>query len=202
MNNQERVEAFRPLIEKFAMGAARNFPDVDWEDVAQELYVLILKNEKLLPPDEVGSTAGTVLWFAAKRCARAQRAEHLYITSQYSYTVSDVRNLLEDNFDRAGWQGGHVPEDAVSESGSDDISMRADIAWAYDMLPDNHKESILRRYGAMEIPQSASPEGRLLRRAIDRLVDVLNSFSRGSTEGPGNRRVMSNASAGWLIDNQ
>lgn len=202
MTNEERVAAFTPLIHKIARSVARGIPDIDREDIEQELFVLILANKKIALPDEEGSNAATVLWFAAKSAARAQRAEHLYISSQYSYTVQDVRNLLENIFDRTTWQNGEVPEDAKSEPGADALAMRADIAWAYDLLHDGHKEAILRRYGSMDLPASASPEGRQLRRAEDRLVEILNSFSRGHREGPGKRKAMSNASAQWLIDNQ
>lgn len=194
----KEVIAWGKLIDKVAHGTARDFPDSNIEDLQQALWVALLEAQQkghLITIDE--QYAESALWYAAKTSAWSERKQHLTITPQYGYRTSDVRQLLENFFDREEWVGTWSPEDAESELGDVGLEMQTDLSRAWDRLKTPQKVTIYYHFGLKETVDS-----KKLSRAIARMADILNTYQpQRRPNGPGRRTVISNAHANYLISN-
>lgn len=202
MNVEEKVSAYKEMFEKIAKSVARDQPTVEWEDLSQEMMIVVLTKEDIPGPEE--ATAYNFFFKVAKMYASKMRAQHLTISPQYHYRQSDVRKILESSFYYSEWQNGYVPEDDPSEyRHSDSIIARADVAWAIELLDAEAQNIILGRFRDGIIPAQATPEYRKLDRALRKLTDIINSYKRPNpTDGPGSRRAISNVHAKFLIDQE
>jgi len=201
VNIKQRVENFKEPIEKVARTVAKDFPDVEWEDLSQELYCIIIEHTDIPEPED-GDPYPT-LFGAAKIIARKIRAQHLDISPQYTYRQSDVRRILESSMYYDLWQSGWTPEDDPSEySHSDAIITRMDVTWAITLLSVDYRDAILSRYRDGVVPQHATPEYKRLDRALRKLTDTINNYKRPHPEGPGSRKAISNAHAQYITDTQ
>lgn len=205
MDAADRCLAFRDIIDRVSKSVCKDFPDLEVEDLSQELYLAVLTHRDTIPtPDEDNDPTALILHIA-KIYARKNRAQGLTVSAQYNYRQSDVRKILEESmWFYSQWSEGYVPEDDPSEyRHSDSIIARADISWAIERLPEHYKEAILNRFKLGMIPQQATPEYRKLDRSLRKLTDILNSYKRDRpADGPGTRRVISNATARFIIDGQ
>lgn len=197
MDEQEAL-AWSRLIDKVAHGAARDFPDSSIEDITQALWITLLESQsrgKLLDTEE--EYAESALWFAAKSAAWKERKEHLTISPQYGYRTSDIRGLLENFFNREEWMNSYTPEDAESELGDVGLEMQSDLSRAWDRLKPQYKVLIFTRFGLKE-----NVDSKKLSRAISRMADILNTYQPPRRHnGPGRRKVISNARAQYELTN-
>ena len=187
------LEVFDDLVAKISASVGRDYPGVDQEDISQHLYLTILENrDHFRSPDHAGVTGA--LWRIAKGHAGQLRAEALHLSPQYAYRPSDVRQILEHTFDRAEWFETEVPEDARSiKASADQLDLQSDIKWGWSQLHITEMQLIFRRYGLKE--DLGDADRRKLNRAIEKLVDVVNTYPR-----PGfPRRAMTNARAQHII---
>lgn len=200
-----RCAAFRDVIDKVTKSVCKDFPDLEAEDLSQELYLAVLTHRDKIPmPDEDNDPTALIL-VIAKQYARKNRTQALSLSAQYNYRQSDVRKILEESmWYYTEWPEGWTPEDDPSEyRHMDSVIARADIAWAIDYLPAHYKDAILTRFRDGIIPQQATPEYRKLDRSLRKLTDILNQYKRERpADGPGTRRVVSNATARFMIDKQ
>lgn len=181
-----------------AKTAANRFPEVDWEDVSQELWVWALTQDKFDSPDDDGCM--TALYWLGKKLAGKERANNLTLSAQYGYTTDELKGVLQDVFSRRDWA------DAISEVFTDNsllerVAVFSDVAWALDQLSYDYRRAIYLRYFSGVTHDSGSKERKTLNRAVGRLADILNSYSReGVAAGPTVRRVISNGAAQSLVD--
>lgn len=189
----ERIEEYREIVEKVAWFATSGHYDIDRSDIEQELFLEVLSNPKITMEN-----AYAALENAATRAVKQHRGDNLAHSVQYSYVTGDVERMLESIFERELWSDGWVPEDAHSDHGSDDVAMRADVMWCFEMLHPSYQDVLLRRYQDGILPGWGTPERQRLERGVEKLVDSLNSYSRGTT----GRRAINNATANRIIDNQ
>lgn len=187
------LEVFDDLISKIASSVSRDFPGIEQEDISQQLYLTVMTNRSTFKhPDNAGVTGA--LWRIAKQYATQLRAEALHLSAQYAYRPSDVRQILEHTFDRAEWFDTEVPEDARSlKASADQLDLQSDIKWGWSQLHITEMQLVFRRYALKEDLNDA--DRRKLNRAIEKLVDVVNTYPR-----PGQpRRAMTNARAQHII---
>lgn len=198
----EEVNEWSDLLARTARLVARDFPDVDQGDLYQELWIFVLENQTLRDPSQLG--VARLLKNQCTKMAWNHRKEHLQWTSQYSYRTSDVRYILETSFDHGDWEGSFVPADARGgEDGAAATEVRVDVMWAYQRLPVAYQQAIKERYHDNIEPPSNSAQRKTLNRAIRRLTDTLNWYlPRSHQSRPGARRVISNATAAYIIENQ
>lgn len=193
MNTLSPLEVFDDLVAKIAGSVARDFPGVDSDDISQHLFLTILENRaNFKHPDNAGVTGA--LWRIAKDYAGQLRAEALHLSPQYAYRPSDIRKILEHTFDRSEWYDTIVPEDAKSlKDSADELDLQSDIKWGWSQLHITEMQLVFRRYALKEDLEDS--ERRKLNRAIEKLVDVVNTYPR-----PGfPRRAMTNARAQHII---
>lgn len=178
------------LIDSVAKIVAKDYPDVDWEDLRQEMALFVVKHGKSIKLKEEGGNPKWLMERVAKQAAKEARAKHLILTSQYAYRPSDVKEILETAFSPESRENTFIPEDAVSLDGIDSIQLSSDVLAAYDMLKPELKEAIFRRYALNQIPSNETYDRKKLNRAVNELTYKLNTY-RGSTRD--RRRILSNA---------
>lgn len=106
------------------------------------------------------------------------------------YFSDDITSILVDSF----------PGDAAEDE--DAICATSDINWAFGQLSDDYKYRIIERFKYGVLRPHDSPERAQLNRAVQKLADILNTWNRtAGYEGPGSRRVISNATARYVMDN-
>lgn len=188
---------WKPTVEKICKKTARDFPEVTYEDLYQDLFLWILETPQLKHPSRRETVK--VIERQARHMAWEIRAGFQYQYDRYLYRPSDVREILKTSFDTSHWQVGFVPEDAWSDA-EDQLIVHADVSWGYSFLPDNYKKILFRKYVLHDEYEHNSAEHKMFYRAIDRLVFVLNVYRRPQHAGPGARRAISNAQAQWLVE--
>lgn len=193
--NDDEVAEWSQLIWPVARITARDFPEAEAEDIFQDVWIILMERQaagKLL--DINGDYVRTALFFAAKEAAWNERKQHLTISSQYGYRTSDIRNLFETFFNREDWYSAKVPEDAESEFNVG-VEMSSDLSRAWDQLSRPYKTLIYQRFGL-----GLTVDSKKLSKALSRAADILNNYeTRHRPPGPGNRRVVTNAHASYLL---
>lgn len=185
-------EDLAEMIDRVARFVAKDYPDIDWEDVRQELALFVVQNGKSIKLREEGGNPKWLLERVAQMYCKNVRAQHLILSPQYAYKPSDVKEILETVFNREDVENIHIPEDAVSLDRIDSLDISSDILAAYDRLKPELKEAIFRRYALKQTPGNETYERKKLNKAINELTHKLNQF-RG--KDPDRRRVLSNAGA-------
>lgn len=207
MSKRTFYDTWSPVTSRIARYVAYDFPDVESEDLAQDLLVEVLnrgwENES---PDNQRITL--ILKKVAKSRAAQYRAEHYILSPQFNYRISDVRRILETVFEANDWLKAALSaraEVGSRSSGEPSYNMdevlvsHSDVHRAWKRLPHQYKVAIFLRYGLKEDPETENA-GRQLRRAVARLTETLNSYQpRSVHEGPGSRSIASNARAEYLI---
>lgn len=187
-------------IRSVASRTAQNFPDIDVEDLSQDLMMFVLEKEGALEGrDEPLIRAA--LNRAAHTFAWNQRKQHLQLTAQYAYRTDDVRKVLEKLSSYANWEKMPVPDDARSLKGNDSVEISSDVKMAFDKMTHKpYRDAIVSRYGKGVVPAQGSAESKRLSRAIACLTDILN-YGYDSTDraGPGSRTAVNNATAQYRI---
>jgi DNA-directed RNA polymerase specialized sigma24 family protein len=193
-------DEWRKKIRKMAFQIIRDYPDLELEDVMQEMWIGILMAQakgKLLTPSErhVEST----LRYIGTEYAQEQRNQHLTLSVQYAYRTRDIRKLFENFFEKQTWLDAEVPDDAKSELGPVQLELLGDLGRAYARLPLQYKQIIFRVFFLQETPENSTERVRLSH-ALGRCAEILNSYQpRRRHEGPGARKAISNATARRFI---
>lgn len=198
--SQAKYDQWEEIVSRTVRFVIKDFPDVEYDDLFQDVMAYVLGNRNLRNPD--GQHVSTGLYKKAVSYAWEYRKQSLYITSQYSYRTSDVKKILETLFDYKEWTESFLPDDAKSLSEDDRLVVNSDIKKAYDALSDEYKQSLFSRYALKILPEGSNAK-RNLNRAVEKLTDYINFYQFGrETEGPGSRRTISNATAHYIITNQ
>jgi hypothetical protein len=163
-------------IERVATFVSYDFPDVDKDDVVQELGVFVLATPRLKNPSEEGVTV--VLQKAAKDICWKYRKEALNVTSQYTYRPSDVKRILDKQFDYEDWDNTFVPDDARSEDGAQ-YEVSADVSRGLDKLHAYHPDHywlVVHWFRGQDHHPKRTPERDMMHEAIDYLTSIMNGY--------------------------
>ncbi len=199
-----------PMVESVARTVAREYPGVDHEDLYQDMCLWVLEHGGSLKIEEEKGTR-YIIYRAAHILAGQERAEQLRMTAQYNYRPADVRRILETAFGgREEWLQSFVPDDAASikSTGTDGLDVTIDVRTAIEEMSPEDAEIIMSRYARGLVPDPNSAERKRLNRAVDRLCESINSYTRQRAEKlaitghPGARRVITNAHAGAILGRQ
>lgn len=181
-------------IEEVARFVSQRYPDVEKEDLQQDLWVYVLEQTRFNSPDDDGCRT-SMYWLARKKTA-GYRAQHLSLSAQYCYTTDDLRSILEE------WPS-VLTSDTEDKSLAEAAVVHSDVQWAYSELTASYRNAIYGRYILGEIPGSGTKERKTLNRAIGKLADVLNTYTRtGVASGPTVRRVLSGSQSRHSINSQ
>ena len=155
---------------------SEGYPDIDPQDVFSSVYVLLYELRlSVLEPGDPGTSR--MLRDAAKAAAWNMRAEQLRLTSQYTYRVRDVSEIMETVFDREDWPAGFTPPDAMA--GERDrmapLEVRMDAWYGYKQLPPELRDILISRFYDKVVPVS-SQEENALNYALTRLTEEMNRF--------------------------
>lgn len=201
MNKQEKYSRWEDLVSRTARFVARDFPEVDEEDLFQDVMLEVLTNDKLVNPDDFGMP--TALSRFATKKAWEYRTQGLYLSVQYAYRPSDVKRILQTVFLDEGARFTYQPEDMESFYEDDRLVANSDIKYAFDRLPPQYKEIIFKVFALKWEFDNNSAERKRLNRAIDRMVQILNTYNKQyEYHGPGARKAISNATARSIINRQ
>lgn len=178
MDSEWKIDDYLPVVDKIARFIAYDFPNIEEDELKNEMVVhLLAKRPKKGPDDQI-------LYRTLHRCAKMyalrRRTQDLDKTSQYEYRPSDVRRMLETLFHPDQWDRTYVPDDArsVDVGGDDRIELTADVKWALELLRMGDVLLIKRKYKLRDKLDDKTE--RACRRAVDRLTIVLNSYARGN----------------------
>lgn len=207
-------------IIRVSKDVAKDYPDIDWEDVHQEVALFVIQHGKSIKLREEGGNPRWFLKRVAQAYCKAQRTQHLSLTPQYAYRPSDVKKILETLFEQnPGLQ--YVPDDArdplsstfttYDEQGafksvdvdpfhfSDAMEVSSDVKSALRRIKPEYREAIFNRYVLGIVPENSSWERKKLNKAVNDLTLKLNSY-RGSIAEKQGRRAQSNARARAVIN--
>jgi DNA-directed RNA polymerase specialized sigma24 family protein len=213
MESSERrgatYEDLAVTIDRVARRVAADYPDIDWEDLRQQLVVFVLENGESIKLKEDGGNPNWLLGRVAQTYSKKLRSQHMSLSPQYAYRPSDVKAILETAFDQTARGETHVPDDArnplsntftvydTDGAGSsvkerdpfaevDAMEVASDVMAAYNRLNPEERKTIFCRYALGWIPDNASYERKKLNSAIKELTYRLNTY-RG--KGPYDRRM-------------
>jgi DNA-directed RNA polymerase specialized sigma24 family protein len=182
-------------IDRVARKVASDYPDMDWEDVRQELALFVITNGKSIKLRHEGGNPRWLLTRVAQTYCKDQRTQHLTLSPQYAYKPSDVKEILEHAFTAEVITEIKDFDDGREDlMGFDLITVASDVRNAYEKLKPELKVAIFKRYALKEIPERDSYDRKRLTQAIKELTHKLNTYKGGSFNGYG-RRAISNAGA-------
>lgn len=192
--SEDKYSAWESLVKKTARFVAKDFPEVEEEDLENDLFVFVLETE--ISPD--AEFVAKALYRKAVALSWEYRKVGLHLSAQYSYRTSDVRRIMDTGFFYEDWESGHLPDDCRSEDYDERLVVHSDISRAYDYLTDHYQSVLYRRYYLQEDVSAAS-----LRKALERLTDILNHYNLKYThDGLTSRKVISNAKARSILGSQ
>lgn len=182
--NDELYEKWKGVVARVAKKVARNFPEVEEEDLYQDLFLLITESKLEKQSDDF---AFRTLELAANDIAWRYRRKSLAGNGQYLYRPMDVRKIVSEYlFNQEYWKKSIVIDEMVARSGDrvsvtldfeDRVAVFSDMAKAFEQLPDSYQDIIERVFRDGEVLDNNSSERKRLDRAIDRMTDYLN-YSR------------------------
>lgn len=169
-------------IHKVARYLCREHPDVEFDDMKQDLWLVLLAAHdkgKLLELDD--KYLRTTLRLKGTEICNKYRQQHLTISPQYGYRTKDVRNLFETFWFYEDWLNAEIPDDALTTDRNpkyvkqdEGIHLTADLSVAYDKLPKNYQDIIYRAFRERE--DLTDTERKLLSAALARTADILNTY--------------------------
>lgn len=195
---EDKYSVWKDAITRTARFTARDFPDVEVEDISQHLWLKIFSQKHFKDPDAAGASKMLARW--AKAFAWDQRKEHLTLSAQYNYRASDVREILQTVFSQEDWVNVRIPDDARSEYNDVFLEINCDVKVAWERLGHAQKKVIFERY-ALGLDMITDADRKRFYRAIDQLVENLNWYKKrqDNRECVGSRRAISNANARFDI---
>ena len=189
------------IIHPIVKGVCQQFPDTEYQDLAQELWLTLFELQakgKLLTVNDPHSKSA--LLYAAKKISAKNRRDALVVSPQYAYRTKDIRYLFEHYYCPEDWMGVQVPKDAKGVEPVDvnpvQLEVMGDISRAYDKLPTNYKALLYRKYVLRE--ELNNSERYTLSVIFGRMAEILNTYP-GITSGNGRRKAITNEQARMLI---
>lgn len=107
-------DTWKDRVHKITSYIARDYPNVEAEDLQQDLYTLILSRRWTNPDDD---SVVIILKRVAQWKAMQYRTQQIAGTSQYCYRPSEVRKILELVFDYNDWPRRSVPTKTYEDGG-------------------------------------------------------------------------------------
>lgn len=215
-------EDLSDAIDRVARRSAMDYPDVDWEDVRQELILFVLEHGESIRLKEYGGNPVWLLGRVARSYCTKLRSQHMSLSPQYAYRPSDVRKILETALNPAERVDTFVPDDAknplaktfavfdLDGAGSsvkerdpfafaDAMEVASDVSAAYDRLNEEERRSLFKRYVLGVIPDNSSNDRKKLNDAVKKLTHKLNTYRGRGAYDRIMRKVKSNAGSRMAI---
>jgi hypothetical protein len=208
-----------PQVMKAAKAVARNWPGViEDDDLEHDMLVRLLETpnsvEKIYEMENK-SRVQALTWMG-HQIAKGERTSFEHFSGNFRYSVNEVKKLLAGGMLRgmnpatgSSW----AAEDYVATDGSFEdgllnrYSTELDLVRAMVRLEDKNHEAaraIVLRYLVGRVPKGSKDE-MTLSRGLEYLTEEMNrSFKKQHAEapdGPGTRKVFSNASARGISAN-
>lgn len=216
-------------IVAISRATARRFSTVDWEDVAQELRLWWLRHParvtKYLDEDAADAASRTgskklmrALSLEASGFCQIEKARHLgyRVEDLYFYSTGALRELLPMVFDYECWlQLGQQADDGSAKrggsapnEGNNLVAALADVKRGLDLISEGDRDLLLQLYrdgfSEDEMAENAGLTTEAMNkrhdRALARLRDAMGGERPPMDDGPGTRRVVSNAAARAAVD--
>ena len=184
-------EAWAPLVERVAQYVARDFPEVEEEDLAQDLFLFAYERGA----DVDHPYAEKDLRAEAKKIAWKYKLAGTMVAPESAYRTADVMKKLDLIFSHEEDQLPPADPAKLTDNWVGD----SDLQYAYNHLGTAFKRHIYERFALGIFPEDERAQERLYR-AIVRMTDLLNMYRpRVDHQGPGARRVISNANGQSII---
>jgi hypothetical protein len=175
---------WKGLVTQVAQLVAREFPEVEPDDLYQDLWVEVVRRNEPEPNDY----SFNALLKVATQAAWGYRKQSLTLTAQYAYRTADVKQLVQKYLFNDDYWRNSVTIDAqiIGDGIARDVvpvdertAVRADIEYAYSRLSESDRRVMEKAY--REGLQLSNPERMRLWRALAKMTDTLN-FYRGTCE--------------------
>lgn len=220
------IEPDEELIRPTAARYARRYRLVERDDIAQELRLWWLTNQRAVArytreEEPQPAKLAKALNRAAERYCRQIKAQSVgyRVEDEFFYNAGLVRELLPMVWkpelviqDTQPDEGGRVKSGKPANEGNNLLAMVADVSRAFDAITDDHRRILFAVYFFGETNEHIAdrlvisvPAVKMrVQRAVDALVDELGGRSPydDDYEGPGSRRAISNAHAAAITSNQ
>lgn len=198
--SQTKYDLWIDLVRKVSNMVIDNFPEMEVEDLEQELIMAVLGDASFVSPDD--SFAARNLKLRADKIAWKNRRSALYLSAQYSYRTGDVKRLLECGVLSQDPRTVTPPGDYGS-SLDDRVVCVADVTKAFTYLPAQYKKCLYKKY-IYGVTEFTPAEAQQIKRAVNRLTDILNYYDLKTVNGqqfvgPGSRKAISNEGSNRLI---
>lgn len=163
MLNQDIPEEFYARVEAVARQVQNKWPNLEWEDIRQEVWLYLVENRGELTKVVKDSDNQLLRKVTSERASALTRDQEI-AWGKYEYGTKHVRSMLEAGLlhdDRMG---------TLSERHDLDSAM-SDIAVEYPQ----HWDAITHRYYNDE-PVVTDVERKRLQRAVDKLTELMNRY--------------------------
>jgi len=186
MHNDDIPEAFYGNVEKAARDVTSKWPDLEWEDTRQDMWVELVADRPYLGRVATADTPGPMLRKLGSRVVSEQFDNKQLFKGKVAYGTKRVRSMLEAGI--------------IENSEVGTVSESTDLSLAMlDLKKSNpdYFNVIKNRYveGVVDTAQAVK-----LLRAVDKLTDLMNigvAKQPKDHDGPGSRKAMSNEAAQW-----
>lgn len=176
------TEEFREKVDKAARSVAGRNNQVEWEDVRQDVWVRLLEDpqdySRLCEMDDPFTSLKRI----AKQEIYKQNSALEHFSGNYTYTPGEVRGLLNEYLVEVTLESLAENVDLVEGV----LMLKGSNSTYFKVLVDKYVWGIDPKH----------PEN--LARAVEKLtqhMNQVNKAARYSYEGPGNRKILSNAQA-------
>lgn len=187
-----------PVIKRAAKSVAFQWPGViDADDVEQGVHVRLLESpgsvSKIHEMEDRAQYRAIV--GIGHQLASQERADYDYYKGSYRYSVVEVKKLLNDGALLEAPEGFN---EAM-------VDLELGLAELRDGKPQ-YWDAILSRYQDSQSTTGDKSYEDAVRRGLTALVDEMNALNRRRfaerDDGPGSRKSVSNATAGYVSSNQ
>lgn len=198
-------------IDRVARNVASDYPDIDWQDVRQELALFVLERGKSIKLRDEGGNPKRLLVLVANEYCKKLRTQHMSLSPQYAYRPSDIILILDSAFLDSPTSG-YVPDDARTPLSrtfnvydpngyfrpesidpfheNDFVDVSSDVKAVVKKLKPELREALFDRFVLQKHPDNNSYERKRLNKAVNELTRKLNWY-RGTTGDK--RKVFTNA---------
>lgn len=202
------------VVLQVSSSVARLFPGQDRDDVAQETRLFFCTSPKVGTYLEAGEEGERMLRSSLRNhamlvCRKERAAARGYeVDDEFSYSVAALRNLLPRVFHYEDWlptvSGFTDMPRAQSKpaEGNNLLAALVDVKSAFLRLSEDQRAVLLDSFydglsdNELALRDGIDPDSvrKRTHRALARMRDLL-SYHRPEHDGPGSRRVVSNAAA-------
>lgn len=190
MHNDDIPEDFYRAVERAARNTAEKWPLEEWEDLRQDVWMLLLEKPNTLEKCLAADNPAPMLSRIAGQIAVENQLKRDLFQGKNAYTPVQVRSMLT--------AGVLKDYNVVTVSESHDLS--------YGMLDlkktnDDYFQVLVTKFKK----DAVVADTKKVTRAIDKLTDLMNiTVLRAPKyhDGPGARKAMSNEKAQWITQVQ